>query len=71
MPLPIHTFEKVSLADKILPSLPTYVTTKHFAERKQQGILNKVLGRMLKPKFHRMMKSSLKTTKNKHQVHFY
>lgn len=53
------------------PSLPSYVTSKHFVERKQQGPLNKMLSKMLKPKFHRMMKSSLKRTKNKHKVHFY
>lgn len=54
-----------------LPALPSYVTTKHFVERKQQGPLNKMLSKMLKPKLHRMMKSSLKKTKNKHQVKFY
>ena len=54
-----------------VPLLPSYVTTKHFVDRKRQGPLNKMLSKMLMPKFHRMMKSSLKTTKNKHQVHFY
>lgn len=54
-----------------IPSLPTYATSKHFIERKQQGPLNKMLSKMLKPKFHRLMKSQLKKTKKKHIVHFY
>jgi hypothetical protein len=54
-----------------LPSLPAYVTTKHFVDRKRQGPLNKMLSKMLMPKFHRLMNNQLKSTKNKHKVHFY
>ena len=58
-------------APKPTPSLPSYLSPKHFAEKKQQGPLNKVLSKMLKPKFHRMFKTQLKTTKKKHKITFY
>lgn len=54
-----------------VPSLPTYITTKHFMDKREAAPLTKMLSKMLKPKFHRMMKSSLKMTKNKHKVRFY
>lgn len=53
------------------PSLPSYLTSQHLAEKKQAGPLNKMLSKMLKPKMHRMLKLSLKKTKNKHKVHFF
>jgi len=54
-----------------IPSLPSYADSKSFLHPKQQGPLNKMLGKMLKPKMHRMIKNSLKRTKNKHKVTFY
>lgn len=53
------------------PSLPTYITTRHFMDKKQQGPLNKLLSRMLKPKMRRMSKVPLKKQKKGHVVHFY
>lgn len=53
-----------------VPSLPTYATSHHFLDRKQQAPLIKVMSKMLKPKFHRLIKNQLKW-KKKHQVKFY
>ena len=54
-----------------VPTLPSYLTAQHFAEKKQQGPLNKMLGKMLKPNLHRMMKNQLKSPKKKHKLKFY
>jgi hypothetical protein len=54
-----------------VPALPQYLTAHHFAQKKQAGPLTKMLNRMLKPKTHRLMKTSLKKQKKKHQVQFY
>lgn len=49
-----------------LPSLPTYATTHHFIERKQQGPLNKLLGKMLAKRLHQVhSKVSRQTVKIK------
>lgn len=53
------------------PDLPTYVNTGTFIHPKQQGPLNKLIGKMLKPKMRTVMRSAMKNTKNKHKVHFY
>ena len=53
------------------PSLPSYLTAQHTAEKKQAGPLNKMLSKMLKPKLHRLMRSQLKKQKKNHQVRFY
>ena len=53
------------------PSLPTYITTKHFIDKKQQGPLNKILSRMLKPKMRRAPRGPARKQKKGHAVHFY
>lgn len=58
-------------ATKPIPELPTYLTPQHFATKKQTGPLTKMISKMLKPKMHRMMKSPMKSFKNKHKVKFY
>lgn len=38
--------------EKPVPQLPVYHTSHSFIDSKQQGIFNKVLGKMLAPKIH-------------------
>ena len=53
-----------------VPSLPNYIGTHHFIPGKQQGILNKMLGKMLVkrlPRLGRKGKVSSDKIKIKHQ----